>query len=370
MRSSKIIQEQPQMLLWHGSPRASAICTGMFLSAASSPFLPARCRQAEAEALAHMLPRAAALLSITVPANRTMRRLFARRGFRQQRRVVAWPETPVALAAHERMAAAAAQQQQAQRAQQREQQQEQQARQQQDLSQPPLSFLQSLLAAAAVVDTPAARALLPSWRRCSSVAELQAVLLRLRQGDPQRQQQHGSEAEDDGSAAALGAEEDLASVSAGAAAGDEAAAHQTPAAVQAEVATAAAAPAVQEAAGAGQLPADLPADSCAFHWVPGEYELLPAGGPAVQQQVQEGAVWLLEVPSGAASPASEAGSAAGATAGTAGTAVLVCFGPGFRGMRHAGIVAGSPAALESALLHASVVADPRCCRCGGLLGVG
>lgn len=349
---------------------SSLSCLRRHLNVAALPLLPSRCRQAEAETLARTLPGAAALLSITVPANRTMRRLFARRGFRQQRRVVVWPETPVALAAHERMAAAAAaQQQQAQRAQQRDQNQEQQSHQQQDLSQPPLSFLQSLPAAAAVVDTPAARALLPSWRRCSSVAELQAVLLRLRQGDPQRQQQHGSEAEDDGSAAALGAEEELTAVSAGEA-GDEAAAHQTPAAAQAEVATAAAAPAVQEAAGAGQLPADLPADSCAFHWVPGEYELLPAGGPAVQQQVQEGAVWLLEVPSGAASPASEAGSAAGATAGTAGTAVLVCFGPGFRGMRHAGIVAGSPAALESALLHASVVADPRCCRCGGLLGVG
>lgn len=309
-----------------------------------------------------------------------MRRLFARRGFRQQRRVVAWPETPVALAAHERMAAAAAQQQQAQRAQRREQQQEQQAQQQQGVSQPLVSFLQSLPAAAAVVDTPAARALLLSWRRCTSVAELQAVLLRLRQCDPQRQQQHGSEAEDDGTAAALGAEEDLTSGSAGEA-GDEAAAHQTAAAVQAEADAPAAASAVQAPAGTRPMPAELPADSCAFQWVPGEYELLPAGGPAVRHLVEEGAVWLLQGPStGAASPASEADSEATAadcdvqktttTAGAADAAVLVCFGPGFRSMRHAGIVAGSPAALESALLHASVVADPRCCRCGGLLGVG
>lgn len=180
-----------------------------------------------------------------------------------------------------------------------------------------------------------------------------------------------------------GAEEDFASISAGAAAGGEAAAHQTAAAVQAEGAAieAAPSPAVQAATGAGQLPADLPAKSCAFHWVPGEYELLPAGGPAVQQLVHEGAVWLLEGPiAGAASPASKASStaaaadgdvqAAGATAGTAGTAVLVCYGPGFCSLRHAGIVAGSAAALESALLHASAVADPQCCRCGGLLGVG
>ena len=129
-----------------------------------------------------MLPGAAALLSITVPANETMRRLFARRGLRQQRRVVAWPETPVALEAHQRMAAAAPQAQSVQ-----QQQQQQQA----------LSFLQALPAAAAVADSPAARALLPRWRRCSSPAELQAALLRLRQADPQRQQQHHA-ADDDG----------------------------------------------------------------------------------------------------------------------------------------------------------------------------
>ncbi|PRW60601.1 acetyltransferase [Chlorella sorokiniana] len=92
---------------------------------------------AKAEALARTLPSAAALLSVTVPANRTMRRLFERRGFRQQRRVVAWPETPAALAAHDRMTAVA-QAQHAQQAQQERQHEQQEARQiQQQPTAPP-----------------------------------------------------------------------------------------------------------------------------------------------------------------------------------------------------------------------------------------
>lgn len=329
--------------------------------------------QAEAEALACTLLGAAALLSITVPANHTMRRLFARRGFRQQRRVVAWPETPVASEAHQRMVAAAQQQQQQQGAMQA------------------FSFLQAVPAAAAVVDTPAARALLPCWRRCTSVAELQAVLLRLRQADPQRQQQHDADGEEDGTAAAMRAEDAPPNDSAGTAAVTDCsgAAAGAPSSTAPEGASAVAQQQVVAAAaataGAPQVPAQLPADSCAFHWLPGEYELLPASGPAVQQLVEQGAVWLLQAPGHAAArPANGAGAAAhpaeaaaaadvaaqapNATAAAAGdAAVLVCFGPGFRGMRHAGIVAGSSAALDSALLHASAVADPQCCRCGSLL---
>lgn len=354
---------------------STAACGQLKLLLSSCLFLHAM--QAEAEGLARTLLGAAALLSITVPANHTMRRLFARRGFLQQRRVVAWPETPVALAAHERMAGAA---------------QQQQRQQQQQGAVQALSFLQALPAAAAVADTPAAHALLPSWRRCTSVAELQAVLRQLRQADPQRQLQHGAEEEEDGMAAALGAESALPSGPAGTAAvADHAArpAAAAGAAVSATLPDGASAVAQRRAvaaaaatAGAPQVPAQLPADSCAFHWLPGEYELLPAGGPAVQQLVEQGAVWLLQAPSHAAASPIEAGAAAKPTAAAADVAsqapnaaadaagdaaVLVCFGPGFRGMRHAGIVAGSSAALESALLHASAVADPQCCRCGSLL---
>lgn len=319
--------------------------------------------QAEAESLALTLPGAAALLSITVPANPTMRRLFARSGLRQQRRVVAWPETPVALEAHQRMVEAAPQAQSAQ--------QQQQA----------LSFLQALSAAAAVADNPAARALLPCWRRCSSAAELQATLLRLRQADPQRQQQHHN-ADDDGSAAALGAEDAAASDSTAAATqpadgADDGAAQRRQAVVAGEATatavacTSAAATAAavlgQEAAAAadeaGQVGAPLPPNSCAFHWVPAEYELLPAEGPEMQQLVQQGAVWLLQAACHESRGAAD-GAGAAAAAAEAAEAVLVCYGPGFRGMRHAGVVAGSAAALESALLHASEVADPQCCRCG------
>ena len=52
--------------------------------------------QGEAQALAGSLPGVIALLSITLPQNATMRRIFARRGFREQCRVITWPATEAA----------------------------------------------------------------------------------------------------------------------------------------------------------------------------------------------------------------------------------------------------------------------------------
>lgn len=317
------------------------------------------CQQAEAEALARTLPGTAALLSITVPANRTMRRLFARRGLMQQRRVVAWPETPAAQDAHERMAPAVAEQQ----------------GHQQCGGAAALSFLQALPAVAAAADTPAAQELLPRWRRCGSVAELEVALLRLRQADPQRQQRHGNEGEDEAEVAALGAEPAIAPQAESQIGAASLTAAQTAGAAaaqgNAEMTTAAAAavtaggpPAAGPRAVHAAPPAALPATSCAFHWLPAEYELLPAGGAEAQRLVQQGAVWVLEPPMSAGSDGPAPAQQQAGASGEAHAAVLACLGPGFRGMRHAGIVAGSPAALESALLHASAVADPRCCRCG------
>lgn len=322
-------------------------------------------RQARAEALARKLPATAALLSITVPANHTMRRLFARRGLVQQRRVVAWPATPVAQEAHERMAAAAAAKLQEQPEQPRQQLQDRQQQQQQRGSAPALSFLQALPAVAAAADTPAARALLPRWRRCASVAELEVALLRLRQADPQRQQQHGDEGEEEAGAAALGAVAAAAPPAAGRTGTATVAAARTAGASAAHEAAPAAGTAAAGSQAVGAVPAAaLPTTSCAFNWLPAEYELLPAGGAAAQQLVQQGAVWLLEPPVPARSDGPAAAQLQAEASGGVHAAVLACMGPGFRSMRHAGIVAGSPAALESALLHASAVADPRCCRCG------
>lgn len=218
--------------------------------------------QAEAEELGRRMPGVRHLLSVTIESNAAMRRCFARRGFQQQRPVVAWPTWPVAHAAAEQLGQAAWQAE----------------LQQQSGERPPSSFLEALPAARAAVKTAAAASLLPHWRRCESVAELEAALL--------HQRRHAVEA--------------------------------------AEGAAAAAQP---------------PATSHAFHWVPAEYELLPAGGDEARQLVEQGRVWLLRGPEEQAA-----------------AAVLVCYEPNRSGGRRAGIVAGSAAALEAALLHANEAA--------------
>ena len=84
-------------------PAAATSCHGCWPRASSRPthsHMPARHAaahvQGEAQALAGSLPGVIALLSITLPQNATMRRIFARRGFREQCRVITWPATEAA----------------------------------------------------------------------------------------------------------------------------------------------------------------------------------------------------------------------------------------------------------------------------------
>lgn len=290
-------------------PQVGAVPSALLLRVSLFCILPPSlsCNAQEvAEALAHTLPGVAALLSVTIPANNTMCRLFERRGFRQQRRVVAWPALPMAQATHQQLAAAGRRQ--------------------------PASFLSALPAAAAVADSEAARRLLPHWRRCGSAEELGAALQRLRYQHVQQQQQPWQQRQQQ---------------------------QRQPPGEEMPVSSAAAAPA-PAAAGAARAPPPSGADSWApFLWLPAEYELLPADSPQALQLLELGQVWLLAAP---LRPGPEPQPAAA-------TAILVCLGPGSRGMRCAGVVAGSAAAVESAVLHASEVADPQCCRLvGGQLG--
>ncbi|KAI3436658.1 hypothetical protein D9Q98_006074 [Chlorella vulgaris] len=170
------------------------------------------------------------------------------------------------------------------------------------------SLLSVLPQVAAVATSSAAHQLLPHWRPCRSAQELNGALLQLRQprtgmqlarlAEEQQQQQ-------------------------------------------------------QQQPGKGPLAAD----SFAFNWLPGEYELIPAGWPVVQQLAGQGSVLVLD-PGAAASSGQPWPEQAEEERHAA---VLVLWGPSSRGVRYAGIVAGSPAALESSLLHAAV-ADPRCCK--------
>ena len=166
---------------------------------------------------------------------------------------------------------------------------------------------------AAVVNSSAARQLLPLWRRCTSLDELQALLLLLRQ-------HRTSEA-----------------------------AHQAAAAFAAATETAAA-----DAFDAG---------SHVFSWLPAQYELEPADSARLLQLMQEGRVWCLEAPPGSGQHQQQVEQRQGhaTPAQQIPAAVLVLYGPGFSGMHHAGIVAGSQAALESAVLQAAAQ-DSLCCR--------
>ena len=171
----------------------------------------------------------------------------------------------------------------------------------QQQQQQPASLLSVLPAVRAVADSAAARTLLPRWRRCTSAGELAAVLRLLRQRRA-----------------------DAAAAAAATAAGGEAAA-----------AAAVAAPALQ--------------------YLPGEYECLPVLSIQAQQLVAAGQVWLLEA---AAAPEADGG---GGLPHELPAAVLVFHGPGHGNVRHAGVVAGSRAALESAVLHGAAV-DPALCK--------
>ncbi|KAL4457696.1 hypothetical protein ABPG75_012561 [Micractinium tetrahymenae] len=278
---------------------------------------------AEAEELARSLPGVAALLSVTVPDNGTMRGIFARRGFRQQCQVVNWPPYAIAREVHRQLTQAPAAG---------------------DERQQPASFLDVLPSAAGVVQNEAAQQLLPIWRRCQSQAELEAALLVLRQ---QRM----------GVIPAVGP----SSAAGGAQAGGAAAPAQA---------------------------AQLQPTSNAFHWLPEEFELLPANSAQAEELLKQGEVWLL--PAGADTAAAASAPVAFAEAGGAAwqpqdeplrqqllhqqqalqeadaqssalPAVLAVHGPGGWGMRHAGIVAASQAALDSALLLAAEVAPDCCC---------
>ncbi|EFN58832.1 hypothetical protein CHLNCDRAFT_140669 [Chlorella variabilis] len=273
----------------------------------------------EAEALARSLPGVASLLSVTVPANDTMLRLFARCGFRQQCEVVSWPATDVCVAAHRQL---------------QEPRQQQggggslQVPEKQAGSPQQATMLSILPKTAAVVDNAAARQLLPHWRRCLSPHHLTAVLLLLRQQRTRSQVAQLAAARPRG--------------------------QQRPEAG-----------AANSAAEAAQAVAPLAADSAVFAWLPAEYEVVPAMHPTVQQLIADGGVWLLETatPQGTSDRSlqerAEDGGGAAERPGPA--AVLVLWGAGFRGVRHAGVVAGSAAALDSALLCAAA-ADPACCR--------
>lgn len=306
-----------------GNGLAGALLVGRAVAASRTPLKPTNCGpqttapalscfapQEEAERLAAALPHCTALLSITIPANHTMRRLFCRRGFWQLEPIRIWPVSTVALEAHIRL--------QGQQGQPLQAQQQQQQR--------PTSLLEALPAAAAAVDSAAARALLPRWRRCGSTGELLSLLLLLRERSA-------------GSAAPPPGDKAVAAV-----AGD---ATRT-------------APAWR-----------LPPTSNAFTWLPAEFELVPAGSARLAELIQQGQVWLLQPPTPAAAPGTATGASAAAAppeqqqqqqATEVDAAILVSWGPGFRGVRHAGIVAGSSAALAAAVLHASTSADPHCCR--------
>lgn len=264
------------------------------------------CLQEEAETLARAL-HLAALLSVTIPVNAAMRRVFECRGLTPQCRIVSWPAAPVALAAHEHLArwrhgghagggspAAAA------------------ASPPQPVSAQQPSILSALPAAAARMDSPAARQLLPHWRVCTSGEELESHLLRLREYRTASLLQPQTVQHAVGGVATMG-----------------------------------------EPAAPGALPAVLP-ESFALNWLPGSYELVPASSTRLQRLIGEGKVWLLGAP--------DAAKAAGEVEQQEPAAVLVCYGPGFQGVRYAGVVASSCAALESALLHTVAVADPLCCR--------
>ncbi|KAL4442969.1 hypothetical protein ABPG77_008460 [Micractinium sp. CCAP 211/92] len=178
----------------------------------------------------------------------------------------------------------------------------------------PASLLDALPGAAAVLQNDQARQLLPLWRRCQTQAELEVALLQLRQR-------------------------------------------------RMDAVVAAARPAAP--AGEQQAHATSQQQSNAFHWVPEEFELLPASSAQAAELVSQGQVWLL--PAGVAT----AGSQVAATqpqdhqqqqpgAQHDLPAVLVLHGPGVWGMRHAGIVAASRAALDSAVLLTTRL-EPRCC---------
>lgn len=256
--------------------------------------------QAEAEALARSLPGVAALLSVTVPANGTMRRIFARRGLCQLCQVVSWPPYAVAREVHGQLTRAPAAGEEAARR--------------------PASLLDALPNAAALLQNGPAARLLPLWRRCETRSELEAALLQLRQ--PR-----------------MGA--------------------------------------VGEAAGDPQAPGAADQQPCAasnaLHWLPEEFDLLPAGSAQAEALVRQGQVWLL--PAGAVAAASgEAAVQMQDEQRQAGgqhdmPAVLVLHGPGVWGMQHAGVVAASQAALESALLLAAEV-EPHCCWCARRGGLG
>lgn len=267
--------------------------------------------QAEAEALARSLPGVAALLSVTVPNNGTMRRIFARRALHQLCQVVSWPPYVVAREVHAQLAQLPAA---AERQHER-----------------PASLLDALPGAAAVLRNGRAQQLLPLWRRCQTREELEAVLLQLRQ-------QRVSAA-----TAALPAQ---------------------------------ATNAQQEVAASAQQPC---AASHALHWLPEEFELLPAGSPQADELIRQGRVWVL--PPGAATTAAREAARhpqggqhqqqqeaeqqqaeQGVEQQLEMPAVLALHGPGVWGMRHAGVVAAGQAALESALLLATE-ADPHCCWC-------
>lgn len=182
----------------------------------------------------------------------------------------------------------------------------------------PASLLDALPGAAAVLQSDQARQLLPLWRRCQTQAELEVALLQLRQR-------------------------------------------------RMDAVVAAARPAAP--AGEQQAHATSQQQSNAFHWVPEEFELLPASSAQAAELVSQGQVWLL--PAGVAT----AGSQVAATqpqdhqqqqpgAQHDLPAVLVLHGPGVWGMRHAGIVAASRAALDSAVLLTTRL-EPRCCWCVG-----
>ena len=312
---STAIQQYPQDIEMH-----VLVCCSL------TPAPPcAGCLQEEAEALARSLPGVASLLSVTVPANDTMLRLFARCGFRQQCEVVSWPATDVCVAAHRQL---------------QEPRQQQggggslQVPEKQAGSPQQATMLSILPKTAAVVDNAAARQLLPHWRRCLSPHHLTAVLLLLRQQRTRSQVAQLAAARPRG--------------------------QQRPEAG-----------AANSAAEAAQAVAPLAADSAVFAWLPAEYEVVPAMHPTVQQLIADGGVWLLETatPQGTSDRSlqerAEDGGGAAERPGPA--AVLVLWGAGFRGVRHAGVVAGSAAALDSALLCAAA-ADPACCRWGAACG--
>jgi hypothetical protein len=100
---------------------------------------------------------------------------------------------------------------------------------------------------------------------------------------------------------------------------------------------------------ASQRQGELSPRSHAYAWLPAEYALVPAAWPSFERLAEEGHVWMLD----SAQPAGSNGCDS--------AAVMVLWGPGFRSVRHAGVVAGSAEALHAALLHAAAV-DPHCSR--------